>query len=322
MEDKVFLDEAGLGEVGKVISKFYASKDDVKNIDVTKQLDDYAKKDQYEKDYIQLSNDVVYLKSPKVLPDNIDIRDIKKDGLYIINAITAEYSPVKYEFSDYHNAETRGEEWHLPSYYNPYALLKVVHKGNDILYFLFDPMFDKIHCAIYSSEFDSFGWQTKELSFYVKDNILYLLNNIFNSNPALNHVVDDAFVDGWNLSSPYIQQVDFNYNTDNITARVTSMYDAGQPDCYETEDEGVFLLGATETSAGVMIASDKKKLNSIDVEKIVKKDDIVNDLTTGGADKSLSAEQGKQLNTQIKNLTQEIDALKTQLNELKTTPKE
>lgn len=44
MEDKQYLDEAGLGEVGKVISKFYASKDDVKNIDVTKQLDDYAKK--------------------------------------------------------------------------------------------------------------------------------------------------------------------------------------------------------------------------------------------------------------------------------------
>lgn len=29
MEDKVFLDEAGLNEVGKVLSKFYASKDDI-----------------------------------------------------------------------------------------------------------------------------------------------------------------------------------------------------------------------------------------------------------------------------------------------------
>lgn len=44
MEDKQYLDEAGLGEVGKVISKHYASKEDIKNIDVTKQLDDYAKK--------------------------------------------------------------------------------------------------------------------------------------------------------------------------------------------------------------------------------------------------------------------------------------
>lgn len=29
MEDKQYLDEAGLGEVGKVISKFYASKEEV-----------------------------------------------------------------------------------------------------------------------------------------------------------------------------------------------------------------------------------------------------------------------------------------------------
>lgn len=33
MEDKQYLDEAGLGEVGKVISKFYASKDDIKDLD-------------------------------------------------------------------------------------------------------------------------------------------------------------------------------------------------------------------------------------------------------------------------------------------------
>ena len=36
MEDKVFLDESGLGEVGKVISKFYASKDDLKDLDSLK----------------------------------------------------------------------------------------------------------------------------------------------------------------------------------------------------------------------------------------------------------------------------------------------
>ena len=277
MEDKQYLDEAGLGEVGKVISKHY------------------VKHDKHDKDFFEIDHKLVDLEHAKVLPDDIDIRDIKKDGLYIINAITTKYSPVKEHFSDYQIAQQRGEEWHFPTYYNPYALLKVVHKGNDILYFLFDPMFDKIHCAIYKSEFDSFGWQTKELSFYVKDNILYLLKNIFNSNPALNHVVDDAFVDGWNLSSPYIQQADFNYNTDNITARVTSMYDAGQPDCYETEDEGTFLLGATESSAGVMSASDKKKLNSIDLEKY--------------------AQQEKD----IKSMKEEIALLKSQIEKLQAS---
>lgn len=249
MEEKYFLDEKGLAQLGGFLWKYY------------------AKRDQYEKDYIKLHNGIVDLKNPKVLPDNTTIKDIKKDGLYIINAITTEDSPVKYEFSDYHFAETRGEEWHFPSYYNPYALLKVVHKGNDIFYFLFDSIFDKIHCAQYSSKFDSFRWQTQELSFYVKDDIICLLNRMFNPNPMLNHVVGGAFVDGWNLASPYIQQADFNYNTDNITARVTSMCDAGQPEAREEDAEGVFLLGATETSAGVMSASDKKKLNSIDIEK-------------------------------------------------------
>lgn len=277
MEDKQYLDEAGLGEVGKVISKHY------------------VKHDKHDKDFVEIAHRLVDLEHAKVLSDDTKIKDIKQDGLYIINAITTEDSPVKYEFSDYHIAETRGEEWHLPSYYNPYALLKVVHKGNDILYFLFNPTFDKIHCAIYSSKFDSFGWQTQELSFYVKDNILYFINNMFNSNPALNHVVGGAFVDGWNLASPYIQQADFNYNTDNITARVTSMYDAGQIEAREEDAEGVFLLGATENSSGVMSASDKKKLNGIDIEKY--------------------AQQEKD----IKSMKEEITQLKSQIEKLQAS---
>ena len=36
MEDKQYLDEAGLSEVGKVISKFYASKDEIKDLDSLK----------------------------------------------------------------------------------------------------------------------------------------------------------------------------------------------------------------------------------------------------------------------------------------------
>lgn len=230
-----------------------------------------------------------------MLPDDTNIKDIKKDGLYIINAITAEDSPVKYEFSDYHFADINGEEWHFPSYYNPYALLKVVHRGNDIFYFLFDSMFDKIHCAQYSSKFDSFGWQTHELSFYTKSDIIDLLNCMFNSNPMLSHYADGAFVDGWNLESPYIQEVGFNYNTDNITAKVASMCDAGQPKAREEESEGVFLLGATETSSGVMSASDKKKINSIDIEKY--------------------AQQEKD----IKSMKEEIALLKSQIEKLQAS---
>ena len=254
MEEKYFLDEKGLKELGDFLRNYYVSGD------------------RHFKDFTELYNRLAYLEHAKVLPDDTNIKDIKKDGLYIINAITAEDSPVKYEFSDYHLADIRGEEWRFPGYYNPYALLKIVHRGNDIFYFLFDSIFDKIHYAQYSSKFDSFRWYTPELSFYTKDNIINLLNGMFNANPMLSHYADGDFVDGWNLSSPYIQQADFNYNTDNITAKVTTMDDAGKPEAREEEREGVFLLGATETSAGVMSASDKKKLNSIDIEKYEQQD--------------------------------------------------
>lgn len=43
MNNKVFLDEAGLGEVGKVIKEHYASKEDLNKIDVAQQLVGYAK---------------------------------------------------------------------------------------------------------------------------------------------------------------------------------------------------------------------------------------------------------------------------------------
>lgn len=80
MDNKVFLDEAGLGEVGNVISKFYVSKDDVKNIDVTKQLDDYAKKADLDNKVDKAdgkslsSND--YTDADKAKLDNIDLSKI------------------------------------------------------------------------------------------------------------------------------------------------------------------------------------------------------------------------------------------------------
>lgn len=55
--------------------------------------------------------------------------------------------------------------------------------------------------------------------------------------------------------------------------------------------EGIFAIpAATTENAGVMSAEDKEKLDSIE---------IINDLTTGGADKALSAEMGKVLGNRI-----------------------
>lgn len=277
MEEKYFLDEKGLKSLGSFLWKYYESRD------------------RHDKDFLEFDHRLVNLEHAKVLPDDINIKDIKKDGLYIINAITTKHSPVKYDFTDYQFAETRGTEWHFPSYYNPYALLKVTHRGDDILYFLFDPIFSKIHCAVYNSKFDSLFWQAEVLGFYLRGNILDLINEMFNANPILSHYADGAFVDEWSLSSPYIQRASFNYNTDNITAKVTTMYDAGQPEAREEDAEGVFLLGATENSAGVMSANDKKKLNNIDIEK--------------------NAQQEKD----IKSMKEEITLLKSQIEKLQAS---
>lgn len=278
MEEKYFLDEKGLAQLGGFLWEYYATRD------------------QYEKDYIKLHNGIVDLKNPKVLPDNTDIKDIKTDGLYLVNGITMKNSPVIYEFRDYQADDILGtDNWHVPSYISPYMLLKVTHRGNEILYFLFDSIFDITHYAVYNSKFDSFGWRTKELSFLQHNNIVDVINKMFDTNPSLSHVVNGENIEDWYLSSPYIQRAELHYNPNNITAKVTVDCDAGQIEHYEQEDEGTFLLGATETSAGVMSANDKKKLNSIDIEKY--------------------AQQEKD----IKSMKEEITQLKSQIEKLQAS---
>ena len=278
MEEKYFLDEEGLKQLGDFLRSYYENKD------------------QYGKDYIKLYNGIVDLKNPKVLPDNTDIKDIKTDGLYLVNGITMKNSPVIYEFRDYQADNILGtDNWHVPSYISPYMLLKVTHRGNEILYFLFDSIFDITHYAVYNSKFDSFGWRTKELSFSQHSNIVDVINKMFDTNPSLSHVVNGENIEDWHLSSPYIQRAELHYNPNNITAKVTVDYDAGQIEHYGTEDEGIFLLEATEISAGVMSASDKKKLNNIDIEKY--------------------AQQEKD----IQSMKQEIALLKSQIEKLQAS---
>ena len=278
MEEKYFLDEKGLKELGDFLRQYYVSDD------------------KYFKDYVELYNKVVYLEKPKVLPDNTDIKDIKTDGLYVVNGITLKDSPVLEEFTDYQADRILGtHNWYVPPYISPYMLLKVRHMGEDILYFLFDSIFDITHYAVFNSKRDRFSWRTKYFSFSRRNDIIDLINTMFEANPSLTHIANDEYIDGWNLSSPYIQQAELHYNSDNITAKVTVNYDAGKIEYCEEENEGTFLLGATETSAGVVSASDKKKLNSIDMEKY--------------------AQQEKD----IKSMKEEIALLKSQIEKLQAS---
>lgn len=250
---------------------------------------------------MKLHNEIVHLKSPNLLPDNTDIKDIKTAGLYIVNIATMKWNPVLSEFQDYQAEQYFGPGWNgedawiFPKYHSPYMLLKVMKRGDDIFYLLFDTIFDVTHFAIYDSKRDTFRWQTKDMGYSLKSNILSLLDNMFYPNPSISHIVNGEFVDALNLSSPYVQQAELHYNQDNITTKVKVNREAGQLWQEEVEDEGVFLLGATESSAGVMSASDKKKLNSIDLEKY------------------------EQQNKDIKSMKEEITLLKSQIEKLQAS---
>lgn len=79
MEDKQFLDEAGLGEVGKVISKHYASKEDLSKVDVAEQLADYVKKTEVPTKLSQLANDKSFKTEDEVRKLINDSNKLKKE---------------------------------------------------------------------------------------------------------------------------------------------------------------------------------------------------------------------------------------------------
>ena len=91
MDNKVFLDEAGLGEVGKVISKHYASKEDLSKVDVAEQLVDYAKKN-------DLDNKV-----DKVEGKSLSSNDYTSEDKAKVDAIpeNPKYTDTTYDLSGY-----------------------------------------------------------------------------------------------------------------------------------------------------------------------------------------------------------------------------
>lgn len=79
MENKQYLDETGLSEVGKVIKEHYASKEDLSKIDVTKQLVDYAKKTEVPTKLSQLTNDNSFKTEDEIKQLINDSNKLKKE---------------------------------------------------------------------------------------------------------------------------------------------------------------------------------------------------------------------------------------------------
>lgn len=86
MDNKQFLDEAGLSEVGKVIKEHYATKEDLSKIDVTGQLIDYAKKTEIPTKLSQLEEDPTH----RIVTDEEKERWNKKFGKTEVNELIDE----------------------------------------------------------------------------------------------------------------------------------------------------------------------------------------------------------------------------------------
>lgn len=123
MENKQYLDETGLSEVGKVISKFYASKDDLNKIDVTSQLGDYAKKTEIPTKLSELQSDT----------NNRAVSDAEKNKLANIedgaeknkvNSVNNKVGDVVLKISDLENDKTFKTEAEIQSMINNSTKLK------------------------------------------------------------------------------------------------------------------------------------------------------------------------------------------------------
>ena len=307
MEDKQYLDEAGLGEVGQVISKFYASKDDVKNIDVTKQLDDYAKK-------TDLDNKVDKIDG-KILSTNDFTNDDKKIveqwkgnndwaefmehynkslSVFLDSALLQAVLPITHLCLNtselYVNHLDNGDEW--------------IFKDSVISKSMSDPykyeLLTKEELSLLGTGVLTVEKQTPNsnsltpngVPCYIVQNWIALSNGLYLSRRTKETKVE--YSDNYLLKQWKKQKENFDF--------YSVVPDDGWSDWIVADDSfaplSISPVSPNEPQAGLMLPEDKKKLDSINVDDItssIKSNQIVNDLTTGGTNKVLSAEQGKVL---------------------------
>lgn len=238
MDNKVFLDEAGLGEVGKVISKHY------------------VKREEFDRD--KKRKEVI-----SSLAGNGDIYDNSVTNVMLLNG--------------HYKIDLRNFIVNLDN--------TMVNKDDSdkYLYSLFE-----------KNQFLDLGmgWLCVETngrgtSCYVYQNIIDIATGITFSRRTKES--REEYSEKWLLD---------NYGTEEFV-KIDSLTLSQNWDSWVIMDGKSWSLPVHSGTlkegykSGLMIPDDKKKLDSIELEKIVKTDDIVNDLTAGGTDKALSAEQGK-----------------------------
>lgn len=228
MEDKVFLDEAGLGEVGKVISKFYASKEDTENLS---------------KNLTQLQDNIVF---QQFTGSRIRFNDTVLSGEYFIRPYGVDDFPI-YELLRTHSCVSQS-----------FLGLLLVYREPESAYALNSP------CKIVQKMFD-FNNRT----FFVRKTSEF--KREYNNGKML---------------------YDYSFDRDEFHNQCQQIqWEDWAESIYESQP---FSL-ASLNRAGFMSPEDKKKLDSIDIEKY--------------------AQQEKD----IKSMKEEIALLKSQIEKLQAS---
>lgn len=277
MEDKQYLDEAGLSEVGKVISKFYANKDEIKDLDSLK-------------DFVSSHSEIK------------------------LHYITKE---------EYDKMLNVGKFPKLSDIYDPISIVRIEDYSDEVCLWDDEPI-----NALY------------EAGLKVDENIeangqCYLLFNITPNHKITNDKIDNIKFNGYPLKDNNVRlQIAFgekdhllywrllNEATDNIVwtfvqdPYATQWADIANYECYNLSKQLETKAGKSDVPTKLSQLEEDEKHRTVTSEEKekwnnVKSIEVVNDLTTGGADKVLSAEQGKVLNDTKIDKTSIIDNLET-----------
>lgn len=239
MEDKVFLDEAGLGEVGKVISKHYAKREEFD-------------RDKKRKEVIPTLTDSNYIYS------YVDLNYLILDGTYCVDLKKLYRNLQDTDVSEEYSTESLYSLWkqgQLPDLSMGVAIVRheTSNDGDAICQTLYDTITGL-----------TFKRTTKEAKREYKED--WIMDNYdTDETTIIQSLLSDEAWSAWAIGGGIVP--------------------SALPVASGTLEEG--------HKPGLMTPDDKKKLDSVNVDKIINKDSIVNDLTTGGVDKVLSAEQGK-----------------------------
>lgn len=228
----------------------------------------------------------------KRFPDGGDLYAVDKEGLYIVNIKTTD-TPILSDLTEREQSDWF-EKQQYPYDAGYYALLVVFFEGDKKYLLLYNTLTElaweaHVPMSYVKKENDGSGtayyWkQHSEASGYAQQ-----IYDLFQRLPTTFGFYSNGY-DGEQLEwdNYFVQDAILKYNDNAITLTLTDRWGATSEPC-------TFLLGATEKSAGVMSADDKKKLNSIDLEKF--------------------AQQEKD----IKSMKEEIALLKSQIEQLQAS---